>query len=256
MKISKLHYFAFIFSGFIFFACESSDDPEPQLLLQTVGFEGKLPDGQTVSFPSEYEADSEPIFFSFRTDADPGGVVYQGNVATHYMHLNDLTRDFKISLRLPEFKWSEVADERFNSRAVYEEVYSYQKVKEILSIGEKKINVVDFDFDREDYGAVPDFIKVYYASPGNSFSYESSLYNPFFHEGKFEAPNDNYFRVTRQQEGFYKDESGEDKKLLLVEIELKLDMYEILNVEGIVRREPIEGRLILAFKEFIPDWAE
>ena len=256
MKISKFYYFICFFSGLIFFGCESSDDPEPQLLLATVGFEGNLPDGQTVSFPSEYEADSEPIFYSFSTDADPNGVVYQGNFATHYMFLYDITRGFKISLRLPEIKWSEVADERFNSKAVYEEIYSYQKVKEILSVGEKKVNVVDFDYARDDYGAVPDFIKVYYASPGNPFSYESSLYNPFFHEGKFEAPKDNYFRVTRQQEGFYKDESGEDKKLLVVEVELKLDMYESISIEGIVRREPIEGKLILAFKEYIPEWAE
>jgi len=256
MKISKLHYFACIFSAFILFGCDKSDDSEPRLMLETVGFEGTLPDGQTVSFPSEYEADSEPILFNFKTDADPNGVVYQGNVATHYMFLYDITRGFKISLRLPEIKWSEVADETFNSKQVYEEIYSYDKIKEILSIGEKKINVVDFDYGREDYGSVPDFIKVYYASPGNPFSYESSLYNPFFHEGKFETPTDNYFRVTRQQEGLYQDESGEDKKLLLVEIELKLDMYENVNIEGIVRREPIEGKLILAFKEFIPDWAE
>ena len=233
MKISKLYYFICFFSGLIFFGCESSDDPEPQLLLATVGFEGNLPDGQTVSFPSEYEADSEPIFFSFSTDADPNGVVYQGNVATHYMFLYDITRGFKISLRLPEIKWSEVADERFNSKAVYEEIWW-----EALHLPEN------------------DFIKVYYASPGNPFSYESSLYNPFFHEGKFEAPKDNYFRVTRQQEGFYKDESGEDKKLLVVEVELKLDMYESISIEGIVRREPIEGKLILAFKEYIPEWAE
>ncbi len=251
MKISKLYYFICFFSGLLFFCCESSDDSEPQLLLETVGFEGNLPDGQTVSFPSEYVANSEPIVTNFKNDPDPDGEVIEGNVASHYMHLNDLARDFKISLRLPELKWSDVADESFNSKAVFEEVYSYQKVKEILSMGDKKINE-----EEEDPGIVSDLFKVYYASPGKEFTYESGLYNPYYPIGDQEKPIDNYFRVVRQQEGFYKNAKGEDKKLLLVEIELKVNMYETVSGEGLFLRQPIEGKLILAFKEFVPEWAE
>jgi len=103
---------------------------------------------------------------------------------------------------------------------------------------------------------VSDLFKVFYASPGNAFTYESGLYNPFYPVGDQEEPSDNYFRVVRQQEGFYKNAKGEDKKLLVVEIELKVNMYETVSGEGLVLRLPMEGRLILAFKEFISEWAE
>ncbi|WP_339874836.1 hypothetical protein [uncultured Algoriphagus sp.] len=251
MKISRLFYFIYIFSGLLFIGCESSTDPEPRLLLQTVGFEGNLPDGQTVSFPSDYEANSEPLAFSYRNDPDFNGEVSEGNVASHYMHLNDLTRDFKISLRLPELKWSDVADDSFKSKAVFEEIYSYQKVKEVLSIGDKKID------DLEEGGeVVSDLFKVFYASPGIEFTYESGLYNSFYPVDDQEDPSDNYFKVVRQQEGFYKNARGEEKRLLVVEIELKVNMYKTESGEGLVLSPPIEGRLILAFKEFIPEWAE
>lgn len=122
-------------------------------------------------------------------------------------------------------------------------------------MGEKQINVVDFDYNREDQGAVPDFFQIYFVREGQVNTIESGLYNPFFHEGKFEAPTDNYLRVIRQQEGNYLNDLGETKRLLLVEFELKIQMYEKVSGEGYVVKTPLEGRLVMEFKEFIPDWA-
>lgn len=169
------------------------------------------------------------------------------------MNLKDLTREFEIYIRLPELKWSDVATAEFSSSEVYEEIYSFDKVKEVLAAGEKKINLVDFNYNKEDYGAVPDFIQVYYVPKGATSPFESGLYNPFFHEGKFEIPTDNFLRVVSQQEGNYIDEKGNTKRLLLVEFELKIQMYEIVNGEGYIFRDPIEGKLKMAFREYLPE---
>lgn len=234
------------------FACDG-DGMEPENLMDQVGFEGTLPDGQAVDFESSYEVESTPIVFSFKTDADADGIIYQGNVATYLMNLKDITREFEIYIRLPELKWSDVATNEFSSNKVYEEIYSFDKVKEVLNVGEKKINLVDFNYNKEDYGAVPDFLQVYYVPKGATRPFESGLYNPFFHEGKFEVPNDNFLRVVSQQEGTYINEKGKRGRLFLVEFDLKIQMYEIVNEVGYVFRDPIAGKLKMAFREYLPD---
>ena len=236
-------------------SCDTEEDSQPRNLLDEVGFEGTLPDGKTVEFPSSYQADSDPIPYSFSTDQDGNNISYQGNVITHSLNLNDLDRAFNIFIRLPEIKWSEQATSAFNSKAVYEEIYSFDKVKEVLSVGEKRINVVDFDYNREDYGSVPDFFQIQFVAEGQQNTIISGLYNPFFHEGKFEAPTDNFLRVISQREGTYLNEKGETKRLLLVEFELKVQMYEVKSIDGYVLLEPIKGRLVMSFKEFVPDGA-
>lgn len=240
--------------GLLSFSCQENETPEN--MLEQVGFEGTLPDGETVDFPSQYEAGSEPIAFSFRTDEDGNGNTYQGNVITHSLSLKDIDRGYSLFVRLPELKWSQEATSEFNSKAVFEEIYSYDKVKELLSVGEKKINVVDFDYNRADFGAVPDFFQIQYVPEGKQNTIMSGLYNPFFHEGKFVAPTDNFLRVVSQREGSYVNEKGETKRLLQVEFELKVQMYEVKSVEGYVPLQPLAGRLVVAFKEFVPDWAK
>lgn len=237
----------------IFFSCQENEDPEN--LLDQVGFEGTLPDGEEVSFESNYGTESNPIVFNFKTDADPQGNIFQGNVATHHMNLKDITRGFEIYIRLPEIKWLEEATAGFNSKNVFEEIYSFDKVKEVLDVGDKKINLVDFGYNQEDQGAVPDFFQLSFIRQRESNLLESGLYNPFFHEGKFEVPTDNYLRVTRREEGTYLNDKGETKRLIRVEFELKVQMYEKVSGEGYVVKTPIEGRLVMEFKEFIPDWA-
>ncbi|GAA0877816.1 hypothetical protein GCM10009119_07840 [Algoriphagus jejuensis] len=248
--------FGVLFLALTFFACDGGEDMNPDDLLDQVGFEGRLPDGRSVTFPSSYQPGSEPIAFSFKTDQGGAGKTYQGNVITHTLGLKDLDRGYSLFIRLPELKWSQEATSAFNSKAVFEEIYSYDKVKELLAVGEKKINVVDFDYDRADFGAVPDFFQIQYVPEGNQNTIMSGLYNPFFHEGKFVAPTDNFLRVVSQREGSYVNEKGESKRLLLVEFELKLQMYEVKSAEGYVPLQPLAGRLVVAFKEFVPEWAK
>lgn len=244
-----------LFLAFLLFGCGEEDGMQPENLLDQVGFEGTLPDGVNVTFESNFKAENDPIVFNFKTDADPQGNIFQGNVATHHLNIKDITRGFEIYLRLPELKWSEVATTEFNSKNVFEEIYSFDKVKEVLAVGEKNINIVDFGYEQEDQGAVPDFFQLYFLRQGQSNLFESGLYNPFFHEGKFEAPTDNFLRVVRQQEGTYINDKGETKRKLLVEFELNIQMYEKVSGEGYVVKDPIEGRLVMEFKEFIPAWA-
>ena len=45
MEISRLHYFACVFCILSLVGCDISNDPEPELVLQTIGFEGVLPNG-------------------------------------------------------------------------------------------------------------------------------------------------------------------------------------------------------------------
>ncbi|TNF44664.1 MAG: hypothetical protein EP311_00800 [Cytophagales bacterium] len=248
-----LKIFPILLLCFILFSCQ--DNEEPENLLDQVGFEGTLPDGETSSFESNFEAENTPIVFNFRTDTDGNGTIYQGNVATHLMKIKEPTRGFEIYIRLPELKWSDQATSEFNSKFVFEEIYSFDKVKEVLEVGEKKINVIDFNYNKEDFGAVPDFIQVYYVPNGAERPFQSGLYNPFFHEGKYEIPTDNYLRVINQREGTFINDKGVQKRLLLVEFELKIQMYEIVNGKGYVFREPLEGKLRMAFREDIPDWA-
>ncbi len=229
---------------------------DPENLLDQVGFEGTLPGGQPVDFPSLYQAGSEPIAYSFKTDEDGEGKIYEGNVITHILSLKDLDRGFSIFIRLPELKWSEVATTDFSSKKVYEEIYSFDRVKEVLALGEKKIGVLDFGYNREDFGSVPDFFQVQFVPDGNLNTILSGIYNPFFHEGNFEMPTDNFLRVTRQTEGTYLNEKGEQKRLLLVEMELKLQMYENKSEEGNIPLHPLQGRLAVIFKEFVPEHAK
>lgn len=53
-----------LFLAFLLLGCGEDDGMEPENNLE-VGFEGTLPDGENVSFQSNYEAENNPIVFNF-----------------------------------------------------------------------------------------------------------------------------------------------------------------------------------------------
>lgn len=102
MKISKLYYFACFFGSLLIFGCDTSDDPAPQLALQSVGFEGVLPNG--LEFGSVDIRSSNGV----TTSGEKIGDNDAETTGAHILSIRNPENGLTLSVELPRINLTEV----------------------------------------------------------------------------------------------------------------------------------------------------
>ena len=101
MKLSKLYSLVYVFGGLLFFGCNSSEDPEPKFRLQSVGFEGILPNG--LEFGNVDIRSSNGLTTSSQIEAD-GELEMAG---AHILSIRNPENGLTLSVELPRVGFSE-----------------------------------------------------------------------------------------------------------------------------------------------------
>lgn len=202
-------------------ACHTDDSVEASLPAEAGGFSGTLPGGLSLN-PASVVSTNGVVTSANSVD---------GSFVSHLLDVRDTTTNISISLELPYVQYSEAfirADSADVARAVAE-YYSYEVVKDKLSVGEKQI----------------------LAPPAHditsSFAVhvtDSRRYFSFITFG-VEQP-DSYLRVRELTEGVETDSTGAEVRTLEVVIDLSVKVSREADAS---QPERLEGTLRMKYRE-------
>lgn len=126
MKLNKLYSLVYVFGGLLFFGCNSSEDPEPKFRLQSVGFEGILPNG--LEFGKVDIRSSNGLTTSSQMEAD--GVLKMGGA--HILSIRNPVNGLTLSVELPSVDFAEpIIVNEYSAeelKALFNEEYPYELV--------------------------------------------------------------------------------------------------------------------------------
>ncbi|MBF9253538.1 hypothetical protein I2I11_09560 [Pontibacter sp. 172403-2] len=223
MKTSILYTFLFTWMTLTMSACNSDNEVEPQLQLETVGFSGTLPDGRAFS-KQGVVSDNNLISSSSSVD---------GSFISHVLSVSDLTSGTSIIVELPYVKFSNdfgVANDSVLNHAATE-YYPYQVVKEKLSVGDKLI------------------LSSQASDPKNSFRVQvidQKNYSGFSSEGSLSQAG-SYLKVIKVIEGTETEPILGNVKTLEVIFDLDVKLYS--SGEGFNESGNLKGLLRMKYRE-------
>jgi hypothetical protein len=201
-------------------------EPDPVVpnseIITSVGFQGTLPEGRT--------------FGSTNLKAGNGltGLTNVSSYLTHSLTLLDQDSKQNIVIDLPfvKFNDSQVSLQNLDLQPIARNVYSLQKVKETLSVGEKEIQTTS-------NSNVPDAFRVQLYDQENYIGYTSENLN---------TQSGDFLRVTELFEGEEVHPELGPVNFIEVIFEMEVTMFKF-SEEGNVDSGKISGLLRMRFRE-------
>lgn len=124
--MTKIYYFACIFIGLMFFSCDSKDDPQPRLLLESVGFEGVLPNGV------EFGATDIRSSNGLTTSGPRSGNSDLVTTGAHILSIRNPANGLTLSVELPSVNLSEVPPLNEYSGELLKQIFNEQYPYELV----------------------------------------------------------------------------------------------------------------------------
>lgn len=202
MRITKKYYLVCIFISLMVFSCDPKEDPQPRLLLDSVGFEGILPDG----------SDFGNVEIRSANGLTNSGVnqVYTGR---HFLSIRSFETGWSLDLETPGVLFTkeipaEALQENDGSaiKSYFTENYSYELLLEKLKAEEQKAQA------NPDYNGIENF-RISLTQQNEYYAYLQNTINPM---------ESGSIRVVKVETGVVQNTQGQDIRKIEVVIAMDL----------------------------------
>ncbi|MDO9551228.1 hypothetical protein [Rhodonellum sp.] len=225
MKSQTAKHPIFLLIAYLLMGCASDEESTPKIQLSEVGFVGSLPDGRNFGSKGIKTSNSTGL----------SAELYSSRAAAYVYHgltIRDAISGIDIYLQLPKTKFKEdFGIQDLDQKGIANEFYPYDKVKEILAIGNKNIPFEEGDSWEDNF----------YIAVLDQRNYNGYTLLP----GLLDAGN--FLKIIHLIEGTEENAAGEN--IRTIEVIFDMDVKLRSNDAGLEQQGNLKGQLRMKYRE-------